>query len=230
MVCEKPTKETVLPARRNDLYYLKDVPTPLPSVTSMLRVLGKPGLENWLKTQAAELAFANPSWSVRDVLSEMGKNLGAAGKRGTRAHDIVSLGAPEDEYEADIMPYINAYRKFCKWFPHKVEYKEVIVYSDWYAGRVDAVIRNASGDLVIVDWKTNNSGLFPETGIQLSMYKHAKFLEPEPAKSGIPIDWSSASLMGVHLGPDGEFAVKEYADVYPVAEACNVIRKWQQGE
>lgn len=226
LVCGKETKELILPARRNDLYYLRGVDRPLPSATSVLKVLAKPGLENWFKSQAAGLAFANPSWSVRDVIAQMGKNLGAAARRGERAHEIISQGAPDEKYEPEIMPYITAYRKFCVAFPHTVEYREKIVYSDTYAGRTDALLRMKNNDLVLVDWKTNNSGLFKETGIQLSLYKHAKFLEPEAGQPGIPIDWSGVRLMGVHVGPDGNFATQEYEDSYEIAEACIKIHQW----
>lgn len=225
VICGGVTTERVLPARRDGAYFLKDLDYPVPSVTTILKVLAKPGLERWFKTQAAEIAFANPDLDKEGVLREMGKRLVAAGDRGSAAHDAIATGtAVAPEYQG----YLDAYEKFCVAFPHETLLAEKIVYTTEYAGKFDRLIRDATGQLWIVDFKTNNAGLFAETGLQLSAYKHATHLEKEPGLSGEPTFWKAAKLMGVHIAANGTFATQEYPDSYETFLACLSIHQWKE--
>ena len=136
-----------------------------------------------------------------------------------------------EKVEPSLKPYILAYEKFKRAVPHKVVHSEKVVFSKEYAGRFDAVIEDSVGQRWLVDWKTSNSGLYDETGLQLSAYLHADFFEPETMAKGV--SWANKDvygLMGVLLSKDGTFQVREYPDSFETFLACLQIYKWKNGK
>ena len=109
--------------------------------------------------------------------------------------------------------------------PHEIEMAERLVYTKDYAGRFDRVGKTET-DRWLIDFKTS-SGLYDETGLQLSAYKNARFMEPNPGESGIPLDLTNVKLLGVQLGVDGLFSTREYPDNHGVFLSCLEIYRWK---
>ena len=122
-------------------------------------------------------------WNLK--LVDQGLNpraeLKKAGRIGTLAHNMIEEfikgGAVQlDGYEPnEISQAKTAYYGFYKWFAnnnvnfHETELK--LVSEEYqFGGTFDAVCE-VNGKLVICDWKTSNSGEYPEFIIQLGAYR-----------------------------------------------------------
>lgn len=218
MACDNPTKEF---ERRGGTYYVADIGRPLTSVTQIISVINKPQLIPWAARTAAKFAFENPTSSLEDAVASTHFVKKSAGKRGGDIHDLILEGKFEEvlpEYQG----YIKAYKSFCEAMPRKTILSEKIVYSDTYGGRFDE-LAEINGKIYLLDYKTNNSGLYPETAYQLSAYKHAKWMEPEYGKKGVEWNHNIQGLLGVHLSADGVFSTREYEDKFEVFQALEKV-------
>lgn len=158
----------------------------LPSVTTILNVAAKPGLQTWLQHQAILSALTLPrqdNESEEDWLNRVTKDSKETGRkaaqRGTDIHDVV-----ESFYEGMLLEAIpsyihkveetlnNAFGKNCAWMPEKSFSHEL-----GYAGKVDLHCKAYAGfDGVVVDVKTKEGSLdkvtpYFENLMQLAAYK-----------------------------------------------------------
>lgn len=227
LTCGAETKELLLPARRGNLYYLRDLDHPVPSVTSVLQVLAKPQLVYWAAKTAAEYALDKPHSSVEEAASSINRVKKGAGNRGTDVHNLV-----EHEDFTNVPPelsgYIESYKAFKGSMPHEILLSEKIVYTTDWAGKFDRYVKMGSR-YGLLDYKTT-SDLYPETGIQISTYQHGLWIEDSPGAKGRPWDSPIDFRMGVQLKADGTFAIKEYPDSYQVFQNLLAVYKWQRGE
>lgn len=218
-----------MPKRRNSSYYLASLDHPVPSVTTIIGVINKPALSAWFAKEGARIAFEDPSQTVEDVKRKMEENRVVAADRGSDIHSLIS----NQRFDRAMVPahlhgYLDAYDQWVKAFPHEIIEREKIVFTEDYGGKFDALIKDTAGKYWMVDYKTNRSGLFAETGLQLSAYKHATMIEREKDDC-VPFEIDVQGLMGVNLQEDGTFATKQYRDDYEIFQAALRLWRWSQG-
>lgn len=219
--------------------------SPLPSVTTILRVIDKSGpLVGWAKRETAACAVRNLDMLVR--MREAGGDAAAvawlkgipdfrrdtAADIGTRVHKLVEQLArgAEPEVTAEEAPYVAAYRTFLAAFrPRFVAVEELVVsLRHGYAGTLDA-IATIDGETWVLDVKTG-TGLYPETGLQLAAYASADFIgRPGSARRfRLP---RATRYAAIHVRPEGARLVEYRVDRGTFAAFLEARRlfAWQQG-
>lgn len=165
----------------------------LPSVTTILGIINKPGLQMWQARQGS-LKAVNVMDNLREkspfiydaIYREMGQDffrdgnsLGAeAADYGRQAHAIIE-GILRDQLVllADCPePVRLAVESFLDWHKRsrfRVIKTESLVYSERfrYAGTLDAVGETVDG-VTLLDWKTSRA-IYPEYKLQAVAYKNA---------------------------------------------------------
>ena len=230
------------------LYTWNDAGTvhgPLPSVTTILKVVDKSGpLVGWAKRETAACAVRNLDMLVR--MRETGGDAAAtdwlkripdferdtAADIGTRVHRLVEQVArgTEPEVTPEEAPFVAAYRGFLATFRPRFLAVEEMVASlrHGYAGTLDA-IAVIDGETWLLDVKTG-VGLYPETALQLAAYTFADFI----GRPGIPRRFRlpRATRFGViHVRPDAARLVEFHVDRRTLAAFLEARRlhAWQQG-
>jgi hypothetical protein len=216
----------------------------VPSVTTILNVLAKPGLTKWAATSVAEYVADNKPgvghmyamgrgpmvaalkevpWETRD----------AAGKRGTILHDYAEQivnGEHVDvaEEHADVMEW--AIRFMEDWGIEPVLVEEAVGSREHrYAGMLDLVADHNRGPRAIFDWKSGKR-IYTSTAFQCAGYAFAEFhgldgIEQPMAKYGIEASY------GVHIRPDGysvhplKFGPDVYAEFLTIRHAFDINKR-----
>ena len=134
----------------------------VPSVTTIMKDVG---YYPWV--------FSNKKDEEKIEFPEEGKLTPAA--RGTRIHKItedIDRGIEVDPIEPELLPFIDAYRKFKSDNTITITEIEEIVFNDeyWFAGALDRVMQ-INGVPAIVDIKTGAK--MKTTGVQLAAYQYA---------------------------------------------------------
>ena len=149
------------------------------SVTTVLNVIRKPGLEFWRGKHGNDMAD--------NILHE-------AGDLGSYVHDLcemVSRGEPWEERSpnADIWCMVNAYAEWLSANVRDVVSVEKVVANEVYryAGRLDIEAR-LRGDRsnTVIDIKTGKT-VYPDTALQLSAYVEALAREGKKPKRRLVI-------------------------------------------
>lgn len=177
-------------------YYLEG--TKLDGVTTLLsNGLPKPALVNWAANTTAD--YATDHW---DELSEMtmsarNKELraaryadrDAAAKRGNEVHDLAEKLAHGEEVEVpdEIRGHVESAAAFLDDFEVEVILSETSCFHEkaLYAGTFDLLLTSKKfpGRVILADWKTNRSGIYPETALQLTAYaKSTHYLDGDEIK------------------------------------------------
>ena len=153
----------------------------LPSVTTILGVLRKAGLEAWFKFNT--LAFINKE-------SEEGKTIG------TQIHDAIQQNIEEKEvkietaYAEQVTNALKGFMQFKKDYPEiKLKKAEMMLTSEKYGfnGTMDAYGK-IGDDIVVFDWKTSKCktkekpDIYDEYRFQVSAYVKA-FNETQEAQA-----------------------------------------------
>ena len=211
--------------------------TPLPSVTTILRVIDKSGpLVGWAKRETAACAVRNLDMLLR--MREAGGDAAAvawlkgipdfqrdtAADVGSRIHALaeqINRGL-EPAVSTDEASFIDSYRRFLA-----VE-EMVASLRHGYAGTLDA-IASIGGETWVLDVKTG-TGLYPETGLQLAAYASADFIgRPGSARR---FRLPRATRYGaIHVRPEGARLVEYRVDRGTFAAFLEARRlfAWQQG-
>lgn len=199
--------------------YVDDDGRRVPGVTTVIGDgVPKPALINWAANSTAEYAVDNwerlgqlaPSARLKELQGARYAVKDAAANKGTAVHTIAEklIGGQAVEVPEELAGYAEAYARFLDEFdvePIHVEFT-VISYTHGYAGTGDLIasLRLPSGQRVVGlgDVKTNRSGIFGETALQLAGYRFADVLIPagETAEQPMPeVD----GCFGIHVRPDG---------------------------
>ena len=140
---------------------------------------------------------------------------------GSLIHDICEamvLGTALPKYDPKHEGFVDAFKAFVHDFEVEFEMTEATVYNRTYryAGTCDFLARVPGYGLVLGDYKTTKPnartghGIYPETALQLSAYRHAEFVGlPDGSEAPMPevdVCW------GVNLRPDGYRVVPVQAD------------------
>jgi len=191
----------------------------IPGVTTILSGgIPKPGLVGWAMRATAEYAVNN--WTDLDALPLTDRlntlkgaarnNRDEAANRGTEVHhyaEQVLHGEEVDPPEA-IRAHIESYVSWLDLWRPDVVLSEVVVYSlrYGYAGTLDMVIDVPGHGRVLADIKTNRTGIYPETALQLAAYRYAdRYLDP---KTGEAFDMPEVdAVWALWVRPEGTVVI-----------------------
>ena len=218
---------------RNHWYTDTETGDRLPGVTKILdQGLPKKALINWAGTATAEyavdhwdeLAELAPSARLKKLQGGRYAAKDEAANRGTQVHKMGErLIAGEAVVVPDLLrPYVDSYVHFLDEFQLRARHVEAVVYSEAhrYVGTLDIF-----GDILLpdmpeyadqprdddgyvcsalIDTKTNRSGIFGETALQLAGYRFAQYMQPDPRdpETAFPmpeVTWTGA----LWIRPDG---------------------------
>jgi hypothetical protein len=179
----------------------------LPSVTSIIGIAAKPGLENWKIDQALLSALTLPrvggesldEFMARAKQDAKEQSLKAA-ERGTEIHAGIESGF-------NGAPPTDAYRAVREWLDSNYPGQEWIAEDSFghpagYGGKLDLY---SSGG-IFVDFKTKDGLLAPEKmvydehGMQLSAYAHGKNCA-DPERVSVFVDRSNHSQVAAYVWP-----------------------------
>lgn len=162
----------------------------LPSVTTILRVIHKPALQDWMIGQAVKAIMKTPKHKgeskeqfldrvlVQERVQDAERNLAA--DRGSAIHKAIEDAIQGREIEQIFKPYIDAVLSIMESMG-KVVWSEKIIVGEGYAGRTDVGLET-NGHIVVVDFKSvgkaslpNES--YPDHKLQLAAYAKPVYTE-----------------------------------------------------
>lgn len=213
---------------KNHAYYLGDVK--LDGVTTLLgNGLPKPALINWAANATAEYAVDNWDDLSQMSMSERLKVLKGsryaitdeAKSRGTEVHDLAEKLANGEEVEVPdaIAGHVSSALRFLEDYQFESILTETSVFHEkaMYAGTFDLLghsgLPEHAGKVILGDWKTNRTGIFPETALQLTAYaKATHYLDREGVEQAVE-DLGITDLWAIWIRSDGyEVYPMEFSD------------------
>jgi hypothetical protein len=197
---------------------------PCPGVTTIIgNGVPKPALVPWAAKVCAgyvvdhwdELAALTPSKRLELITKAPSTDRDAAARRGTEVHRLGERLAAGDEISVpdELVGHVDAYLRFLDdWQVEPLLLESAVVNRRWhYMGTFDLLARIA-GRTWLLDLKTNRSGVFAETALQLAAYRNAEaYLDADwrehrmPAVDATAAVWVRADgydLIPVDTGPD----------------------------
>ena len=224
-----------------------------PSVTEILSILSKPGLERWKIHTHIEAALTQPrdDRPVDDLIPEIKENAAefarVAREIGTHHHDAI-------EYEVKRMEGIGDSYAFYDCVPPAT----LVAFSNWYAnsglvlaengierrfahplgygGRID-YIGTLGGHDIVVDWKTQGTkpgkpfAFYPEMAAQLAGYAHGVGFPMEDAHlMSVLISSTEPGRMDLNLWGDNDAWLSAFLGAFelwkgPLGKNYNPIEK-----
>lgn len=149
---ERPT--TLRDAKRLGLF---------PSVTSILGILAKPGLEMWKLNQVALATLRTPKtpaesedyWCTR-VRNAAFEQVEQAADLGTMIHGALELAMAGEPYAEDLRPYVEPVLKWKQAVGIQIVERElrVVNRAHGFAGTTDVLFRFGRAGMGILDYKT----------------------------------------------------------------------------
>lgn len=161
--------------RRGGFYWQDGKPKV--SVTNILSVISKPGLQFWYGKMVYLAVIKNPSLGQQEALAIPGIESGKARSRGTNVHKVVELFEKHDTGKIEVPKETQGYYDaFHKWFDDtkvKIISHEQTVFSSKYeyAGTADLLVKKGK-EYWLIDVKTGKE-IYQEAFLQLSAYKQA---------------------------------------------------------
>lgn len=224
----------VAPIRRVETarghHYVDAAGTRVPGVTTVLDGgLPKKALINWSATSTAEYAIDNwedlaqlsPAKRLAKLQKARYAEKDAAAKRGTEVHGLAERLVKGEEVDVpdELAGHVESYVAFLDAFqvePLHIEFS-VASYQHSYAGTGDLIAWFPTlGKTLLCDIKTNRSGIFGETALQLAAYRHADVLLDDDGEHDMPaVDGCAA----IHVRANG-------ADLVPVTAGQHQFRQF----
>lgn len=219
----------------------------IPGVTTIIGDgLPKPALMNWgIKTVASaavdqwdELAELPVSERIEKLKKAPWEDRDTAARRGSEVHTLAEkLGAGEKiDVPEELAGHVEACVAFLNdWNPEiLVAERPVFSRRHKYGGTFDLIATLADGQRWLLDYKTNRSGPFGETALQLAAYRAADFYLDEdsneqalPAVDACGVIWLRADgydLVPFEAGPRQHRAFLYVAQVAALQDA---MREWK---
>lgn len=200
----------------------------VPGVTSIIGDgVAKPALINWAASSTADYALNKwehltdlpPAARLKELQGARYAEKDLAANRGTELHKIgESLVSGESvEVPPELLSYAEGYARLLDEF--KVEPVEVEFgcanYTIGYAGSgdliADLVLPKVGRQRLLIDLKSNKSGIFGETALQLAAYRFAEVLlggDDQPERPMLEVDGCAA----IHITPTGSHLIPVTAD------------------
>jgi hypothetical protein len=214
--------------------------TPLPSVTTILRVIDKSGpLLGWARRTTAACAVRNldaliamreeggPDAAITWLKSVPDHIRDAAANRGTQVHLLAEriVRGEEPEVPEELAGHLNAYRRFLhEWNPAFIAVEQMVCSLRFgFAGGFDA-IADIAGERWLLDIKTG--GVYAEAALQISAYAAAQFIgrAGDPRKYRLP----RVSRYGiVHVQADRAELVPVAVDQSTFATFLRALELWR---
>jgi len=197
--------------------------------TTILGAAAKDALINWAASATAEaavnrwdeLAVMPPAARLKVLQGARYEEKDRAANRGHEVHNAgerLVHGEPV-EVAPEIEDHVRAYAQFLDRFkvqPVHVEFS-VASYRYGYAGTADLIadltIPRIGRRRMLLDLKTNRSGIFGETSLQLSAYRYADTILGDPDQPMLDVEDTGA----IHIRADG-------ADLVPVTTTPELHR------
>jgi hypothetical protein len=195
----------------------------VPSVTTVVRALDRPGLNSWRVKATAAYAVEHAEWVVEQAAADPAavidhlrfegiRQAVRAAVRGTRVHHIaqtIAAGNPAPPHSAEEAAYVASYLAFLDDRQPEFLATETTVYSTThaYAGTLDLLAR-IDRAVVLGDIKTKNDppegvavAVYPEVALQLSALAHADLITGPGGTTAPmpPVD----TAVALHLSPTG---------------------------
>jgi hypothetical protein len=179
---------TLADARKMELF---------PSVTNILGVIAKPGLDKWKLKQVATAAFNSPpdgkeslDYYADRIIEAAFDQVVEAADLGSRIHDALEKILEGEPVEPDLLPYVQP---TITWKQEKgliFTDREIVLVNgpEGYAGRCDVIGKGKAGQPVILDYKTRKT---------------------EPGKPATPYDGQGAQLAAYAVAYWGEDMLRE---------------------
>jgi hypothetical protein len=194
----------------------------VPSVTTVLRLLAKDGLDRWKLRTVAEAAVHHrrhledlrarygDEEAARRLAQAADRVAGRAAERGTAVHCYAeawakgeALPEPAPEHEG----YLRAFEAFVAGWRPRFLGAEATVWAKeaGYAGTLDAwAVVEVEGRRHLIDYKTSKA-VYPEAALQLAALANApEVVHPDGAREPAP---RVEGGLVVRLGADGGYAV-----------------------
>lgn len=205
----------------------------VPGVTTILGDgLPKKALINWAANATAEFAVDNwdelaqlaPSARMKKLQGGRYAVKDEAANRGTQVHKMGErlMAGQTVVVPEPIRDYVDSYVRFLDEFQLRVQHIEALVYSESsrYVGTLDIfgdillpdmpeydhLPRDADGFVCncLIDAKTNRSGIFGETALQLAGYRYAEFMQTDPDDPSTAFEMPEVTWTGaVWIRPNG---------------------------
>lgn len=218
---------------RNHWYIDLETGERVPGVTTIIdHGLPKKALINWSANATAEYAIDNwdelttlaPSARLKKLQGGRYASKDEAANRGTQVHKLGErLIRGEKVVVPDLLrPYVDSYVRFMDEFQIRARYVEPVVYSAThrYVGTLDLFVDILLPDMpeydhlprdddgyvcdCLIDAKTNRSGIFGETSLQLAGYRYAEFMQPDPDDPESAFDMPEVTWTGaIWIRPNG---------------------------
>jgi hypothetical protein len=219
----------------------------VPGVTSIIGDgLPKPALITWAANATAEYAVDNwlelsgksASARLKELQGARYAAKDAAANKGTAVHAIAEklVAGEEVDVPDELVGHAESYARFLDAFQVEARHVEFSVASlRWgYAGTADLiadVTHKGIKQRLLMDVKTNRSGIFGETALQLAAYRYAEVLIDGNEEQPMPeVDRCAA----IHVRADGfdlipviaeEPQHKAFLYAMKTAEAVNALKE-----
>jgi hypothetical protein len=191
----------------------------LPSVTNVISILDKPALPRWaaklVAEQAAAMKTSLPNLEDEEIITILKgapwRSSTRSADRGTDIHewlerrlaldDAPELSGEAKLYEAGAQAWLDSLPNM------EPMLTEVTLFSDRYAGTVDAVVL-IDDQRWMIDFKTSKA-VYPEAALQLAALNACDIAMVE----GKPEDFDPCERLAVvRIGKGGDFEMKEVFD------------------
>lgn len=157
----------------------------LPSVTTILRILHKQSLIDWLVEQACLAVLTTPKRDSEDLDAFVHRVLHqekvqdqesqAARDRGTAIHAALEDLFLGNTVDSELLPWVQPAAEAIRAYGGRYE-SELVVVGPGYAGKLDLKLETESA-IWLWDWKTTKKlperGAWPEHRLQLAAYAYA---------------------------------------------------------
>lgn len=198
----------------------------IPSVTTVLKILDKPGLNNWRIEQAVLAVLTSPKKDgeseddfVKRILhtEEQQEQEGQKARDiGVEIHDAIEAALNNQPVPANVTRFVDPVLDLLnKEIPGRLfEWTEVILVGKGYAGRAD-LVTDTKDSLWIVDFKTTKKlptkEPWQEHKLQLSAYAATQV--PKASEKLVTIRTANLYISSLEPGKLAWFEVKDWAAV-----------------
>lgn len=185
----------------------------VPGVTTILKDgIPKPALVGWGIKSVAEYALDHwddlaglaPSERLKTLKGAPYADRDAAAQRGTEVHALAERLVRGEEIDVpdELAGHVESYVRFLDdWDPQPVLVERTVVnYAIGYAGTLD-LVADLGGRRLLLDVKTNRSGVYGDVAFQLAAYRYAEHYVAEDGTEPVMPEVDGAGV--IHVRADG---------------------------
>lgn len=212
----------------------------LPSVTNILGVVAKPGLDKWKLNQVALAAFASPpdgaesaEYYCSRIIEAAFDQVVEAADLGSRIHDALEAILEGRPVEDELLPYVQPCIDWKRDKGLTFDEREIVLVNtaEGYAGRCDVLGHGRKGQFVVIDYKTRKTKPgepclpYDGQGAQLAAYAVAHWGEDK-------LDQVHAANAYISTTEPGRFEVYKHPDLraeWEFFKACCAIWRKVKG-